>query len=198
MGLLLKAWLPLAMFATLAMGSAVEAAEPPAAAAPPASTATTPSATTHAYSADQMERFAHATVELQALGQQDSASMSRVIQDAGMSVEEYNEMGDAMRGDPALASSLNPYLDAYNSERAQRLIAQGSRYGRSAPARSAHRAKVKARTTRHPHAIARSGSRTHKTFKAKASRHPATAHAHAHHTARARASHHRHHRHHKT
>jgi hypothetical protein len=187
------------MFASLAMCAAAEAAEapaaapPPSAATPPASAASAPSTPTRAYSADQMYRFAHATVELQLLREQDPASMSRVIQDAGMRVEDYNEMGDAMRADPALASSLNPYLEDYNAERAQRLMAQRSNYVDSAPARSRHHAKARARTTHHAHATAHSASRTHKaSHKAKAGRHAATGHAH--HTALKPASHHHHHR----
>jgi hypothetical protein len=182
------------------MFTPAEAAESPAA-APPAPAATAPPATTRAYSPEQMYRFAHATVELQSLRQQDPASMSSVIQDAGMSVEDYNEMGDAMRADPALASSLNPYLNTYNSERAQRLMAQQATYDRNAPARSTHHAGAHTRTARHAHATARSDSRTHKALhgtshKAKSSQHAASGHAH--HTALTPASHHHHHHHHRT
>jgi len=155
----------LAPFAVLALSTVAQAqdapnAAPAAAPAPPALAA--PPAPASAYSADEMHRFAHATVELQLLRQQDAASMSRAIQDAGMSVEDYNQMGDAMRADPALASRLNPYIDAYNSER-------------SAPARSTRHAKAHARSSRQAHASAHSGRHAHTATKAshkgKASRH---------------------------
>jgi len=169
----------LAPFAVLALSTVAQAqdapnAAPAAAPAPPALAA--PPAPASAYSADEMHRFAHATVELQLLRQQDAASRSRASQDAGMSVEDYNQMGDAMRADPALASRLNPYIDAYNSERAQRLMAaRRSDYERSAPARSTRHAKAHARSSRQAHASAHSGRHAHKATKAshkgKASRH---------------------------
>lgn len=179
--------LPLAAIAALMLSTAAEAQEAPA--SPPAAAA----APSHrAYSADHMHDFARATVELQALGSQDPAEMTKAIQGAGMSVEDYNQMGDAMRSDPALASSLNPYLDSANSERVARFYrtqAQVQPAARSTAARhttSTHKAsshkssshKATSRSTRHG-----------KLHKATTSRHYATkkstSHAASSHKARA-------------
>jgi hypothetical protein len=62
-----------------------------------------------------------------------------------MNVEDYNRMGDAMRASPALAASLNPYLDNANIERTARmtrLATQGLDHHWSPPPR--HGAKARA------------------------------------------------------
>jgi hypothetical protein len=76
-----------------------------------------PAAAHPAYGQQQLDAFARATVDLQALGSQDPAAMTQSIQANGLSVEQYNEMGDAMRGDPALAASLDPFLQHARVER---------------------------------------------------------------------------------
>ena len=114
--------LPFTAIAALMLSAAAHAQDAPA--APPAAAAPAPAH--KSYSPDQMSSFARATVELQNLGSQDPDQMTRAIQGAGMSVEDYNQMGDAMRGDPKLASSLSPYLDSANTERAARIYAQRS------------------------------------------------------------------------
>jgi hypothetical protein len=111
--------LPLAAITALALSAAAQAQDAPV--SPPAA------APSHrAYSPDQMNSFARATVELQNLASQDPEAMSRTIQSSGMNVEDYNQMGDAMRADPALATSLNPYLDSASSARTARIYAQRS------------------------------------------------------------------------
>jgi hypothetical protein len=113
--------LPLTAIAALMLSAAAaQAQEAPA--SPPAA------APAHrSYSSDEMSHFAKATVELQNLGSRDPGTMTKAIQDAGMSVQDYNRMGDAMRADPKLASSLNPYLDSANTERTARIYAERSR-----------------------------------------------------------------------
>lgn len=162
--------LPLAAIAALTLCAAAEAQEPPPAAPP----------SHRAYNTDQMSDFARATVELQALGSQDPAAMTRAIQGAGMSVEDYNRMGDDMRADPALATSLNPYLDNANSERVARFYrtqAQVQPAARSAStaSRKTPSHKAAAHTNRHGkskagapkarHGKAASGSRRHASKK---------------------------------
>ena len=189
--------LPIAAIAALMLSTAAQAQDAPASS--PAAVA----APAHkAYSPDQMSSFARATVELQNLGSQDPDQMTRAIQGAGMSVEDYNQMGDAMRGDPKLASSLTPYLDSANTERAARIYAQRSQTpsfagkprrasshqavasrkasGHKATKRhsrsSAHKA---ARSTRHGHAAKASHKRTsatHHTAKKTTHRSSSTAH----------------------
>jgi hypothetical protein len=125
--------LPVAMIAALALAAAAHAQESPApagppaqppAAAPPAPAAAAPR--TPSNSERQMQDFARATVELQALDSQDPGAMTRAIEGAGMSVEEYNGMGDAMRANPALAASLTPYLDSANVERTARITREAT------------------------------------------------------------------------
>ncbi|CAN7593631.1 DUF4168 domain-containing protein [Phenylobacterium sp. LjRoot225] len=150
--------LPVAVITALALATAAAAQETaaPATSAPPA------------YSDSRMQDFARATVELQALGDQDPAAMTRAIEGAGMNVEDYNSMGDAMRADPALAASLYPYLDTANLERTARvtrLATQGLDRRWSPPKRKVAATK----TSRRSHAKARSHKR-----KAAASRQHAT------------------------
>jgi len=141
-----KTLLPFAVAAALALCA-------PAAAQPaPAPT----------YSDSQMQDFARATVELQALGSQDPASMTRVIQRAGMSVEDYNNMGDAMRANPALAASLNPYLDEANAERMSRVSRAAA--PERAPASPHRRVASRHTSSRHGKAHAKAhATRTHTT-----------------------------------
>lgn len=113
--------LPFAVIAGLAMATAAGAQETTT-----ASPAAAPAPLRRTYSDSQMQDFARATVELQALGSQDPAEMTRAIEGAGMGVEDYNSMGDAMRADPALAASLTPYLDSANLERTARLTRQAT------------------------------------------------------------------------
>src|SRR5689334_22721796 len=96
--------LPLTAIAALMLSAAAQAQEAPA--SPPASAAVAPAPAHRSYTPDEMSSFARATVELQNLGSQDPEQMTKAIQGAGMSVEDYNKMGDAMRADPKLASSL--------------------------------------------------------------------------------------------
>lgn len=180
--------LPLAAIAALALSATAQAQDapvsPPAAAAP----------SHRAYSPDQMNSFARATVELQNLGSQDPGAMSRTIQGSGMSVEDYNQMGDAMRGDPALATSLNPYLDSANSARAARIYAQRSqtptfarqpRHVASHHAAASHKVARHKASSRHSRSSsAHKASHTHttkKTTHATKASHKATT---AHHTAK--------------
>jgi hypothetical protein len=175
--------LPLAAIAALMLSATAEAQDAPA--APPVAATTGH----RAYSADQMHDFARATVELQAQGSQDPAEMTRTIRGAGMSVEDYNQMGDAMRADPALASSLNPYLDSANSERVARFYraqaqvqpaahSTGTRHPTSSHTVSSHKVSShkatasRSHTTRHGKAHARTAQRSH--GKAANSRHQAT------------------------
>ena len=180
--------LPLAAIAALALSAGAQAQDAPA--APPAAAAA-PAPSHRSYSPDQMNSFARATVELQNLGTQDPEAMSRTIQGSGMSVEDYNQMGDAMRADPALATSLNPYLDSANSARAARIYAQRSQTPSFAEPRhaSSHRAVAShTASNRHSRGGAHKASHTRATrhgHAAKAS-HKATA---AHHTAKRTATH---------
>ena len=192
--------LPLTAIAALMLSAAAQAQEAPA--SPPAAAPPAAAQPHRSYTPDQMSSFARATVELQNLGSQEPEQMSRAIQGAGMSVEDYNQMGDAMRGDPKLASSLTPYLDSANTERAARIYAQRSQTpsfagkprrasshqavasrkasGHKATKRhsrsSAHKA---ARSTRHGHAAKASHKRTsatHHTAKKTTHRSSSTAH----------------------
>jgi len=172
--------LPLAAIAALALSAAAQAQDAPA--APPAAA---PSHRT--YSPDQLNSFARATVELQNLGSQDPGAMTRTIQGSGMSVEDYNQLGDAMRADPALATSLNPYLDSANSARAARIYAQRSQTPSFAEPRraSSHRAvashKASSRHSRSSSTHKASHTRATKHGHATKASHKATA---AHHTAK--------------
>jgi hypothetical protein len=159
----LKSALPLAAAAMLALSAfgatAQEAAAPARAAAHPA------------YSDSQMSAFAHATVELQALGTQDPSAQTRAIERSGLRVEDYNSMGDAMRADPALAASLNPYLDQANAERTARITRiPPSARSYAAPARHT---RAKAHSTRH-----RSVRSHGKHHAGKATRHASSRHRH--------------------
>ena len=180
--------LPLAAIAALALSAGAQAQDAPAS-PPVAAAAPTPSH--RSYSPDQMNSFARATVELQNLGTQDPEAMSRTIQGSGMSVEDYNQMGDAMRADPALATSLNPYLDSANSARAARIYAQRSQTPSFAEPRhaSSHRA-VASHTASSRHS--RGGA--HKASHTRATRHGHTTKAShkattAHHTAKRTTTH---------
>jgi glucose/arabinose dehydrogenase len=158
--------LPLAAIAALALSAAAQAQDAPASPAAPA-------APSHrSYSPDQMNSFARATVELQNLGTQDPEAMSRTIQGSGMSVEDYNQMGDAMRADPALATSLNPYLDSANSARAARIYAQRSQTPSFAEPRhaSSHRA-VASHASSHKASSRHSRSSTHKASHTRTTKH---------------------------
>jgi len=189
--------LPLTAIAALMLSAAAQAQDAPAAPAAPsaaAPAATAPAPAHKTYSPDQMSSFARATVELQNLGSQDPGQMTRAIQDAGMSVEDYNQMGDAMRGDPKLASSLNPYLDSANTERAARIYAQRSqtpsfagqpRRRASSHAIATHKASTKA-TSRHSRASTHKATRTTRHAHATKASHKASS---AHHTARKSTAH---------
>jgi hypothetical protein len=180
----LKMWrktlLPVAVITALALGVAANAQETPATLAPTAPAPAAPS-----YTDGQMQDFARATVELQALGSQDPAAMTRTIAAAGMSVEDYNRMGDAMRASPALAASLNPYLDNANIERTARmtrLATQGLDHRWSPPPRHAKASKS---------AVAHHGkARAHKGKAAKGRHQAAKRTGHA--TSSKHASHRRH------
>jgi hypothetical protein len=128
------------------LATAAQAQEAPAPAAAPVAQAH------RTYSPDQMSHFARATVELQHLGSRDPSAMTQAIQGAGMSVEDYNRMGDAMRADPKLASSLNPYLDSANTDRMARIYAERSKTPSftGQPRSSAHKASH-TRSTRRAH-----------------------------------------------
>lgn len=111
----------LAMAAAVLVATPVLAQEPPpnaqpAAAAAPAAPAT-PAPAPSAYSDSQMRAFARATVDLQLVDPRDVSGQARAIETTGLSVEQYNQMGDAMRADPQLASRLNPYLASARTER---------------------------------------------------------------------------------
>ena len=181
--------LPLAAIAALALSAAAQAQDAPAS-PPVAAPAAAPSH--RSYSPDQMNSFARATVELQNLGTQDPEAMSRTILESGMSVEDYNQMGDAMRADPALATSLNPYLDSANSARAARIYAQRSQTPSFAEPRhaSSHRAVAS-----HTASSRRSSSgSTHKASHTRATKHGHTTKAShkataAHHTAKRTTAH---------
>lgn len=181
-----RTMLPFAAITALAISAPASAQEASAPVTPaPASPAPAPAPRSPAYSDSQMQDFARATVELQALGSQDPAAMTRAIEGAGMRVEDYNSMGDAMRADPKLAASLNPYLDTANVERTARLTreaTQGLDRRWSPPPRHAasarksasrhalgkgHAHKGKAATSRH-HAAKRTG---HAAASSHASRH---------------------------
>lgn len=169
--------LPLTAVAALMLSAAAQAQEAPASPAAPAAAAAPAHKT---YSPDQMSAFARATVELQNLGSQDPEQMTRAIQGAGMSVEDYNAMGDAMRADPKAASSLTPYLDSANTDRAARIYAQRSqtpsfagkpRRASSQPASASHKASGRhsrggvhkashTRTAKHGHATKASHKRS--------------------------------------
>ena len=167
--------LPLTAIAALMLSAAAHAQDAPA--SPPAAAAAAAAAAParKSYSPDQMSSFARATVELQNLGSQDPEQMTRAIQGAGMSVEDYNQMGDAMRSDPKLASSLSPYLDSANTERAARIYAQRSQTpsfaGTPRRTRSHATASHKATTSHKSHKASRSGA-----YKASHTR--STKHAH--------------------
>lgn len=174
--------LPLSAIAALMLATAAQAQEAPAPAAAPVAQAH------RSYSPDQMSHFARATVELQHLGSRDPSAMTQAIQGAGMSVEDYNRMGDAMRADPKLASSLNPYLDSANTDRMARIYAERSKTpsfagqprhtatrhvaSHKACSRSSHRSRSSAHKASHT----RSTRRAHTT---KASHHHAGASHHA-------------------
>lgn len=157
-----------------------------------------------AYSDGEMRAFARATVDLQLVDPRDVSGQARAIEATGMSVEKYNQMGDAMRGDPNLASRLNPYLA---SARAERPAIPG--YTPNAYARSyARSSSASYRTTshhsssRHSKSHARKGKASHSGSKrghkgssarhGKSSSHKVTTHrkSAAHHTT----SHHKRHR----
>jgi hypothetical protein len=160
--------LPLTAIAALILSAAAQAQEAPA--SPPAAAAA-PAPAHKSYSPDQMSGFARATVELQNLGSQDPQAMTRAIQGAGMSVEDYNQMGDAMRADPALASNLTPYLDSATNERAARIYAQRSQtpsYGSPTRRTSSHRAVASHKASTHKASGRRSG--THKASHTRASK----------------------------
>lgn len=70
-----------------------------------------------AFSDQEMHTFASATLDLQALRSRDAAAMTHVIQASGMTVKQYNRMGDAMRADPELVKRLTPYLAAARKTR---------------------------------------------------------------------------------
>jgi hypothetical protein len=108
-----------AFFAAVAAWAfvAVQARAQPTDPGPPAAAAS-PMAGQRAYDDRQMRAFAGATLDLQALGSQDPAAMTHVIEARGMSVQQYNQMGDAMRGDKALEGRLAPYLQSAQAERA--------------------------------------------------------------------------------
>jgi glucose/arabinose dehydrogenase len=184
--------LPVAMIAALALAAAAHAQESPAPAGPPAQPPAAAAAAPRApsYSESQMQDFARATVELQALGSQDPGAMTRAIEGAGMSVEEYNGMGDAMRANPALAASLTPYLDSANVERTARITreaTQGLDRRWSPPPR--HAAPVRKAAA---HRKAHGKARAHKGKAATSHRHAAK------HSSRAATSKHAtHHRRHK-
>ncbi|RAK59758.1 hypothetical protein DJ021_08055 [Phenylobacterium hankyongense] len=126
-----------ALAAALAFGPAAQTqAQMPAPAAP---------APSHpAYGQQQLDAFARATVDIQALGSQDPDAMTRSIQANGLSVEQYNEMGDAMRGDPALAASLDPFLQHARVER----VASDAAAGRYQPHPGAAATSSRASRTR--------------------------------------------------
>lgn len=158
--------LPLAAIAAFMLSAAAQAQEAPV--SPPASSAAAPAH--KSYSPDEMSSFAKATVELQNLGSQDPEQMTKAIQGAGMSVEDYNKMGDAMRGDPKLASSLTPYLDSANTERAARVYAERSRTpsfaGQPRRTTSHHAVAVSHKTSRHSR-----GATTHKASHTRTTKH---------------------------
>ncbi|WP_227000060.1 DUF4168 domain-containing protein [Phenylobacterium soli] len=105
--------------AAMLVATPVLAQEPAPASQPAAApvAAAAPAAPTPAYGEAQMRSFARATVDLQLVDPRDVSGQARAIEAAGMSVEQYNQMGDAMRGDPQLAARLNPYLANARAER---------------------------------------------------------------------------------
>lgn len=178
-----KTLLPVAAITALGLAAAANAQDRPApAAAPPAATpaapAPAPAPRSPTYSESRMQDFARATVELQALGSQDPDAMTRAIEGAGMSVDDYNAMGDAMRADPALAASLYPYLDSANVERAARmtrLATQGLDHRWTPPPR--HAVSGKKAEARHSHGKARAhGGKAATGHKHAASKHSASKH----------------------
>jgi hypothetical protein len=166
--------LPLTAIAALMLSAAAAQAQdaPPAAAAP----------AHRSYSSDEMSHFARATVELQNLGSQDPAQMTRAIQGAGMSVQDYNRMGDAMRADPKLAASLNPYLDSANTERTARIYAERSRtpsFAGQARRASSRHAVASHKATPHKASSHKTTSRHSRSSAHKTSHTGSTRHAHA-------------------
>jgi hypothetical protein len=203
------AWLALTAFAATAQEAAPAVTAAPAAAPAPApvAPAPAPAAPAATYSDSQMAAFAHATVELQASGAQDPAAQTQVIERSGLRVEDYNAMGDAMRADPKLAASLNPYLDEADAERRARITripADAGRYTpptRHAAARSGH-VRGSHHRTAHGHGRHHAASPSHgrhakaghhaagrRGHTAAATRHHAGSHAAAH----GKARHKRHH-----
>jgi ABC-type phosphate/phosphonate transport system substrate-binding protein len=172
-----KSLLSLAVVTTLALAAPAGAQDTAASARP-------------TYSDSQMQDFARATVDLQALGSQSPTEMTRAIEGAGMSVADYNSMGDAMRADPALAGNLNPYLEEATAERRARV--SRAQYASPASTPPAHHART-ARRTSVRHVRATTHSRSHKT----ATRHHTTARSHhaakrTHHVATSHPVRHRH------
>jgi hypothetical protein len=181
-----------AVAAALAFGPAAQAQTP----AQPAPTAAHP-----AYGQQQLDAFARATVDLQALGSQDPAAMTRSIQANGLSVEQYNEMGDAMRGDPALAASLDPFLQHARVERVASDAAAGryqphpgaaATYSRGSATHAAaspvssksHAGKASRHGKRHAASAGKSTHGRHHAGKAaRATHHAATGHSSSRHAA---------------
>lgn len=105
------------LVATPALAQASNPPSAPVAAQPAANQPVAAPAAPSPYGDSQMRAFARATVDLQLMDPRDTAGMARAIEASGLSVEQYNQMGDAMRGDSALASRLTPYLANARAER---------------------------------------------------------------------------------
>ena len=198
-----------AVAAALATGPAAQAQMPSPAPSP------APAAAHPAYGQQQLDAFARATVDLQALGSQDSAAMTQSIQANGLSVEQYNEMGDAMRGDPALAASLDPFLQHARVERVATDAAAGryqphpgaaATYSRGSETQAAaspvssksHAGKASRHGKRHAASAGKSthgrhhaGKTSRTTHHAAAAHHSSTHHAAAHTTHKTVTRHHR-------
>lgn len=177
----------LAMAAALLVATPVLAQEPPPAAEPAAAAApaapATPASAPSAYSDSQMRAFARATIDLQLVDPRDVSGQARAIETTGLSVEQYNQMGDAMRADPQLASRLNPYLASARTERPAIPGYTPGAYARSYASSSSYRtvahhsSKSHARKGRASHASKRGhkGSSSHHA-KAASHRKKTTAH----------------------
>jgi hypothetical protein len=165
-----------AAFAILAPAAVQVQAQPMAES--PAAASAPMVAPSHDYDDQQMRVFAGATLDLQALGSQDPAAMTHVIEARGMSVRQYNEMGDAMRADKALEARLAPFLRAARTGRAggytappaaaRRPLVWNNPYvsPRSARGSRHHHHRTTASSRRH-HSAAHSTSHKAKTHKAK-------------------------------
>lgn len=182
------------MVATPVLAQVPEAATaaPPA----PAPAAAAPAPAASPYSDGEMRAFARATVDLQLVDPRDVSGQARAIEATGMSVEKYNQMGDAMRGDPNLASRLNPYLSTARAERpaipGYTPNAYARSYGRSSSASyrstshhsSSRHAKSHSRKGKAGHATSKRGHKASSTRHGKSSSHKTTTHkkSGAHHT----------------